>query len=109
MTQRLATSASATLDSSGRGVVAIGPVVPGLSWEVERLTTNGGSDPEPTLHIYRGRIQPTAVVDFTERGNGDVSEAAISLFPSETIIAEWTGGQTGVTMTLVVEGEVTPS
>lgn len=109
MTQRLSTSVSATLDASGRGVVAIGPVVPGLKWDVQRLTTNGGSDPEPTLHIYRGRVDPTALVDFTNRGNGDVSETALSLFPGETIIAEWTGGTTGVTMTLVVEGDVVPS
>lgn len=108
MTQRLATSASATLNSAGSGTVAIGPVVPGLSWDVQRFTTNGGSDSEPELHIYRGRVSPTTVVDFTERGNGDVSETSLALFPGETIIAEWTGGTSGATMTLVVEGEVTP-
>ena len=104
----LQTSVQATLDATGRGVVAVGPVTPGTTWMIERLVTSGTSALEPQCRVYRGSIYGGQLLDTTGRGNGDVSEmeTPIRLNNGETIVIEWSSGSTGSTMVMRIEGQI---
>lgn len=73
-------------------------------WVIKRMSTTAvGTINEPTLSVYRGSENPSALVDFTRRGT-DVSETSLELRLGEQLVFVWAGGTVGSQATANIEG-----
>lgn len=100
---------STTLGASG-GVVELGPGLNGdrgpATWNVTGVIITSdrpGQSPIPRVIIYRniigGRIEGTSYDGSFDQGGCD-----ITLGRGESLIAEWSGGQIGDSVTLTLTG-----
>jgi hypothetical protein len=104
-------SASVTLDVNGNGQAQLGPTLPGTSWQVGtiavQVTTNVN---EAQCNVYVG-IQPIAgsLIGATSTGStGDSDDlGGQNVWPGQSIIAVWEGGDAGSVATISVFGQQT--
>lgn len=101
---RLEVTRSVTLDASGNAtVLGIGPTVYGETWRVKRFAVNSTSRCRFTVH--RGiSTDPTTQIDGTSRGDLDTSETDIPMQTGEQLSFRWSGGTSGATGTIRIEG-----
>lgn len=102
---RLSISQAVTLDANGNGSVTLGPQRSFESWNITRMSTSGNSATEPVLTITRNNS--TEIVDYTIKGNGDISETSLGMIPGDLMTATYTGGTAGASMQFYVEGTMT--
>lgn len=102
---RLAESRSVTLDVNGLATVtAVGPVVYGESWTVERISVSTTARCKFT--VYRGNAtEPQYQIDGTVRGDLDTSDTNIPMMAGETISFKWENGLAGSAGTVRIEGK----
>lgn len=106
MAARLDRTASVTL-TGGDGTLAFGPERYRERWRVSRISTEGNSGAQPTLHIYRGAAGGD-LLDYTKRGNSAISEnnPPVELQAGETMTCVYSVGTDGAVMQLHIEGEI---
>jgi hypothetical protein len=105
-TLSLQTYAVVTLDASGNGTVQIGPVIPGVTWQVTQVacyTTSVQNNPQ--FNLYLGDALPSNTLGGTYSGNNDANTGlAITLRPGQYFTGQWAGGDAGAEATFTVIG-----
>jgi hypothetical protein len=100
--------ASCTLNSEGNGTAQIGPKGTNEVWTVAVASVSASSNAsEATCRIYAGNYlgQPTFVDGTTWGSTGDsTSNFSAQVYPGQYVYAQWTGGDSGATATLVCTG-----
>lgn len=112
----LNTSASVTLDGNGDGTAAIGPGLPGVSWQPATIAVQVGLAPgedeiisEAQCNVYLG-IAPVAgsLLGATSTGStGDSTDCSATVWPGQELIAVWSGGDPGAVATMSIFGTKT--
>lgn len=107
---QLRESGRVTLDGSGNGTVAIGPLTAREVWHPGQVTVSANANPvnEASCNIYAGDTAiPMNFRDGTFSGSsGDSTDAlnASEIRCGHRVIAVWSGGDPGQVATLVVTG-----
>lgn len=103
----LNTSASVVLDESGNGTAAIGPGLPGTSWQPETIAVSVSTAiSEAQCSVFLG-IAPIAasLLGATQTGSsGDSTDCSATVWPGQSLIAVWAGGDPGATATMSIFG-----
>jgi len=105
----LAESGQVTLDGSGNGFVALGPLYTAQTWVPSQLTVSITPPPaiEPQFKYYRGTAGPTSILGGTYTGSNDSTDiSGITLNPGEKIYGVWLGGSPGVLAVMTLFGEM---
>jgi hypothetical protein len=104
----LTASATVTLNGSGNGTAQIGPSFPRESWSVAVASVSCSSNTaEAVCKIYAGpQATQGNFIDGTTWGStGDsTSNFSSPVYLGSYVFAVWTGGDSGATATLVVNG-----
>lgn len=107
----LNTSASVVLGSSGpgagNGTASIGPNLPGVSWQPETIAVSvSTNNSEAQCNIYLGIApQAASLLGATSTGStGDSTDCSATVWPGQSLIAVWTGGDPGAIATMSVFG-----
>ena len=108
----LQATATVTLDSSGNGTAAVGPVIVKQHWQCQSATVSVATNTsEAQCNVYLGTSSPQAnnLLGVTATGStGDTCGfASIDLQPGQQIFAVWSGGDSGQVATLVINGTKT--
>jgi hypothetical protein len=110
-TLSLRASYSVTLDSDGNGTVQAGPSSPGEQWQLSIASVSVSTNTnEASCRVYIGAdTTQTNYADGTLSGSTGDSTDRVSypLNPGQSVWAVWTGGDSGATATLVLQGERT--
>lgn len=109
MSQQLVlnTFASCVLDSNGDGTAAIGPGLPGVSWQPETIGVEASTNiTEAQCNVYLGINAATgSLLGATSTGSsGDSTDCSATVWPGQSLIAQWTGGDPGATATMSIFG-----
>jgi hypothetical protein len=104
----LSKAASVILDASGNGMAQLGPQLPGTSWQVATVAVSVATNVnEAQCYLYAG-ISATAgqLIGATSTGStGDSDDlAGQGIWPGQSLIAVWAGGDPGAEATLSVFG-----
>jgi hypothetical protein len=104
----LDTSASAVLDASGNGTAAAGPGLPGVSWDAGAgvAVSASANVAEAICRVYLG-IAPIAgsLIGTTSTGStGDSTTTTSVVWPGQSLIAVWEGGDPGAVATMSITG-----
>jgi hypothetical protein len=104
----LDTSASCVLDENGNGTASAGPGLPGVSWDsgagvAVSVTTNAN---EALCSVYLGIAPaPGSLQGTTSTGStGDSTTTTKKVWPGQSLIAVWTGGDPGSVATMAISG-----
>ena len=97
-------SQSAVINGVGRAEIALGPVVYGQNWQVNRVTISGDGADKPTFRMYKTVESNTTFLDGSRNGNGDSSETNIQVFCMDRILCVWTNGTPGANVGVVIQG-----
>lgn len=74
--------------------IYMGPQRGSEFWSIERVTVaNTSTLHVPTAYVYRGVINPSALVDYTPAGTGDVNDLSTPTFltPGENLVIQFVG------------------
>lgn len=104
----LNTFGQVTLDSNGNGQVALGPALPGVTWTVtnEACSTTSITN-ESVFFLYLNQVGPHNLLAGSFSGNLDSASIPVTIFPGQTIIGLWTGGDASAVATLSLYGTQT--
>ena len=99
-------SASVTLDSNGNGQVTLGPSIPGIIWYPVGASCIVSSDNStPVFQVFQDAIGQSNFQGGSQTGNNDTASlSAITLYPGQTLIGVWTGGDPGATASFNLTG-----
>jgi hypothetical protein len=97
-------TASATFNSSGIAESIIGPGRARESWTVEQLVTRTTSVTQTQLFVRRYNTSGPRL-DYTARGNNDVSPCSYEVPVGQKLSFQWTGGSAGTIATCDIDGE----
>lgn len=103
----LQTSASCVLNAQGDGTAACGPSLPGTSWNPETVAISvDTNNSEAACSVYLGiSAQAGYLLGATQTGSsGDSTDCTATVWPGQSIIAAWTGGDPGAIATMSVFG-----
>jgi hypothetical protein len=107
-TLQLNKNASVVLDGSGNGQAALGPTLPGTSWQVSTVAVSVSTNAnEAQCNLYVGlAAQPGQLIGATSTGStGDSDDlGGQNIWPGQQLIAVWQGGDPGATATVSVYG-----
>lgn len=83
--------------------IRFGPTQFGVSWDITRFSCSASQ--KCVLAIYRDYVSPTTQINYTTKGIGDTStQDDVQMQVGQVLIAQWTGGTAGDTVTLSYEG-----
>jgi hypothetical protein len=102
-------SGQVTLDGSGNGFVALGPLYTAQTWVPTQLNVNANVAPliEPTFKYYRGTAGPSNYLGGTYTGSNDSTDiSGITINPGEKIYGVWSGGSPGTLMAMTLQGTI---
>lgn len=100
---------TATFDSSGIARILANPDRAREHWKVSRYQCNTTSASSTKLTVYRGSERAGTRIDYTARGNNDVSDnfKPIGIPPhGQPLLFVWTGGTPGATAEITILGEL---
>lgn len=103
----LSTSASVVLDHNGNGTAAIGPGLPGVSWQPTTIAVSVSTAlSEAQCNVYLGiSAQAASLLGATQTGSsGDSTDCSATVWPGQSLIAVWTGGDKDATATMSIFG-----
>lgn len=104
-TLALNTFAQVTLDANGNGQVALGPALPGVTWTVTNEATSTTSiTNESNFYLYLNQVGPHNLLAGSFSGNLDSASVPVTVFPGQTLIGLWTGGDASAVATLTIYG-----
>lgn len=99
-----------TIGSNLSGSVTLGPTQAFTRWKLTRysvLATKNASGVNCTFTLYRGASASGQVIDFTQQGAGDSSDANdVELSPGEYVTGVWTQAQSGSQAQITIEGSI---
>lgn len=97
----------ATFDSNGQARINALPDRARDTWKVNRYQTHTNSTTRTTLTVYRGS-ELGSRIDFTRRGNDDVSEnfTPIDVEFGQALIFLWESGSVGAVAEITIFGEI---
>lgn len=96
------------LDGSGNGSVSFGPQYGGTQWVIQRMSVIVSSNTnEPEANVYRNTIGQGSLISGTYSGSNDTDSQVNDgpLYPGESYICRWTGGDPGATASITFYGE----
>jgi hypothetical protein len=96
--------AQAIFDANGVATDSKGPFRAHESWRVQQLATRTSSALVTTLTVYRYNTSGPRL-DFTNKGNGDVSPCDYDVPSGQNLTFQWTGGTPGTVATCDIDGE----
>ncbi len=105
----LDTSATVTLDGSGKGTVILVPNV-GQRWKDCLVSVAvSSSNNVPEFRFYKGNVAQSSLVDGTFTGNLNSSDALhnVVIPPGVPVIGVWANGDPGASATMSIRGMVT--
>lgn len=100
---------SATIGVDGRAVIVMNPDRARESWKVDRYQCHSNSVLATKLTVYKGSEQAGSRIDFTNRGNDDVSENFNAIeIPSHGLPLRfvWENGTPGAIVEINVFGQL---
>jgi hypothetical protein len=103
-------SASVVLNASGNGTASAGPGLPGVSWQPTSIAVSvSTSNSEAQCNVYLGlSASAGSLLGATATGStGDSADCEQTVWPGQSLIAVWTGGDPGATATMSVFGAKT--
>lgn len=101
---------SVTLDANGNGQVALGPTLPGTSWSPTSAAVQcDTNENEAYGSLYLGLNVTTGTLLGTTQtaSTGDSTDIAVPVWPGQSLIFAWSGGDPGTIATLSIVGERT--
>lgn len=107
---RLGAAAVVTLDAAGEGTATLGPsgVRGPANWQVTGVilkTSRPGEAPIPRAEVYLDRIAADARQGITYDGSFAPGRCDFTIARGQTVIAVWSGGQSGDEASITVTGE----
>jgi len=106
----LSADASVVLNASGNGTAACGPALPGTSWQPTSIAVSvSTNNSEAQCNVYLGlNAAAGSLLGATSTGStGDSTDCSQTVWPGQSLIAVWTGGDAGATATMSVFGTKT--
>lgn len=97
-----------TFNSSGEARITANPDRANESWKVVRYQTKTSSTSQTRLTVYRGSERAGTRIDYTNRGNNDVSENFNPIpVPAHgsPLLFVWTGGTPGSMAEITILGD----
>lgn len=100
-------SRTVVLGAGGAGRVQFGPARPNTRWVISRIAVTVSSNAlEPEARVYRGSVAAGNMLTGTFSGSNDSDDGLQeTLYPSDSLMVEWTGGDVGATATAAFYGE----
>lgn len=98
----------ATFNASGEARIIALPDRARDVWKVSRYQCHTDSTTATRLTVYKGTELQGSRVDFTKRGNDDISENfhTFDVRFGQPLVFVWTGGTSGKTAEISIYGEV---
>lgn len=100
-------SASVVLNAQGNGTASCGPALPGVSWQPTSIAVSASTNnSEAQCNVYLGlSAQAGSLLGATSTGStGDSTDCSQTVWPGQSLIAVWAGGDPGATATMSVFG-----
>jgi len=99
-------SGSVVLDVNGQGTVILQPGNANERWTISSTSVRqqGTAVKNPLYNSYVGAVTPNQAVDGSYSGNQDDSDTVIEIPYGSYFTGQWTGGDIGATLTIVVRG-----
>ena len=107
---RLSVGKSVTLNASGAGTVTLGPDAGRgpAHWRVDGViiqTTRPGTAPVPRAQVFLNDTTPDNSQGLSYDGSFAQGSCDLTLARGETLVCQWTGGQSGDVATMTLTGE----
>jgi hypothetical protein len=102
--------ASVVLDANGDGTAQCGPSLPGTSWQPTNIAVSVATNAsEAQCNLYLGLSAAAgSLLGATSTGStGDSTDCSQTVWPGQSLIAVWAGGDPGSIATLSVFGTKT--
>jgi hypothetical protein len=101
-------SATTVLDGSGSGTVRLGPLNASQQWvPVNASCAVSTNVSEPVFVLYNGTPSNANRIGGTYTGSNDNTDVnGVTLYPGSVLTGVWTGGDSGATATLTIQGQV---
>ena len=108
----LSQTAIVTLNADGNGTVTLGPSVPGTQWQPSTgvISVSSNNSGATQFACYQGFISDATFLGGSLSGASDTCTFDLTLWPGQTIVGVWSGGDSGATAVLSIYGQqVIPS
>ena len=103
----LSQTAIVTLNADGNGMVTLGPSSPGTVWMPTSCVISATSNNSGTTQfaMYQNYIADATFAGGSLTGSNDTASLDMTLYPGQTILGVWSGGDAGATAVLTVYGQ----
>lgn len=96
--------ANTVLDANGNGQVTLSPSSSRTVWNVSTIAVSGSSvNSIPSANAYLGSLQ----LGGTWSGTNDADNVGVMVWPGQSIVVKWSGGDPGAAASAYVYGTVT--